>query len=104
MCRVTVTRPGFYAGESDNLITVFVSDELADWIVSDREPTIRELLAQAECLWIDGGAGRSAFSWVQLAPALSDRVLALRNAQMALTATLLTTRLEEQTLVTAIPA
>ncbi len=64
-----------------------VSDQLVDCIASGREPTIHELFSQAESMWIDGAAGRSAFSWGQMARGSNERMRALRHAQMALTGT-----------------
>lgn len=62
-----------------------VSDQLADCIASGRSPTISELFSQAECIWIDGAAGRSAFAWSRLEPDSRARISALKNAHIALT-------------------
>lgn len=62
-----------------------IPDQLVDCIATGREPTVHELFAVAERMWIDGAAERSAFAWDRLAPDASERLTALRNAQLALT-------------------
>ena len=63
----------------------FMLDQLVECIATGREPTIHELFAVAERIWTDGAAERSAFAWDQLAPDASERLVALRGAQLALT-------------------
>ena len=66
-------------------ISSLIPDQLVNCIATGREPTVHELFAVAERMWIDGAAERSAFAWDRLAPDASDRLTALRNAQLALT-------------------
>ena len=61
-----------------------IPDQLVDCIAAGREPTVRELFAVAEWMWIDGAAERSVFAWDQLASDASERLIALRGAQLAL--------------------
>lgn len=61
-----------------------VSAPLVRCIAEGRDPTIAELFAQAEQIWLEGAANRSAFSWGQLAPASADRIACLRAAQAAM--------------------
>lgn len=60
-------------------------EQLVDCIATGREPTVHELFAVAERMWIDGAAERSAFAWDRLVPDASERLIALRSAQLALT-------------------
>ena len=59
-------------------------EQLVDCIATGREPTVHELFAVAERMWIDGAAERSAFAWDRLAPDAGERLIALRGAQLAL--------------------
>lgn len=68
--------------------TSMVSDQLADCIASGRLPTASELFLQAECMWIDGAAGRSAFAWSRLEPNSLAYAFAMQNARLALTGNL----------------
>ncbi|RYG86269.1 MAG: hypothetical protein EON59_10375 [Alphaproteobacteria bacterium] len=60
-------------------------EHLVDCIATGREPTVHELFAVAERIWIDGAAERSAFAWDRLAADADERLIALRGAQIALT-------------------
>lgn len=61
-----------------------VLDELIDCIANGRDPTTNELLAVAERVWTDGQPERSAFAWQRLPVDGSERLHALRAAQLAL--------------------
>ena len=63
------------------------SAPLVRCIADGRGPTIPELFAQAEQIWVEGAANRSAFTWGQLAPASADRIASLRAAQAAMAGT-----------------
>ena len=65
--------------------SLLIPDQLVSCIATGREPTVHELFAVAERMWIDGAAERSAFAWDRLAPDAGERLTALRNAQLALT-------------------
>ena len=65
-------------------VSPFIPDQLVDCIANDRDPTVRELFALAERMWTDASGARSAFAWGGLPPASTDRLVALRSAQLAL--------------------
>lgn len=48
------------------------------------EATVQELFQVAQRIWTEGAADRLAFRWGSLLPADSEKLLALRAAQMAL--------------------
>ena len=62
-----------------------VPEQLVDCIASGRKPTVHELFALAERMWIDRAAERSAFAWDRLALDASERLIAVRRAQIAFT-------------------
>ncbi len=64
--------------------TSLMSDQLVDCMANGRDPTARELFDVAERIWTDGAAERSTFSWEDLHPKSSDRLIAFRSAQLAL--------------------
>lgn len=53
-------------------------------IAAGRDPTVQELFALAERVWIDGGAARSVFGWHELPPAHVERLQSIRTARIAL--------------------
>ena len=61
-----------------------VADALVDCIATGRDPTIHDLLALAQRMWMEGAPNRSAFAWNRLASDGGDRLLALRGAHAAL--------------------
>jgi hypothetical protein len=65
-------------------ISLLMPTQIIKCISAGRLPTQQELFEVAEQMWIDGAAGRSAFSWDRLLPNSSDRLIALRSAQLAL--------------------
>lgn len=65
-------------------VSLLISDQLVDCIANDRDPTVQELFALAERIWTDASGTRSAFTWERLPPDISDRLVALRAAQLAL--------------------
>ena len=65
-------------------VSPVIPDQLVDCIANDRDPTVQELFALAERMWTDASGTRSAFAWGGLSPVSSDRLLALRSAQLAL--------------------
>lgn len=58
--------------------------ELVACIAHAREPTVHELFAVAERVWVESAADRSAFAWGRLPPTDPERVGALRVAQASL--------------------
>jgi hypothetical protein len=69
-------------------MAIFVSRLFASEVVScvseGRDPTVHELFAVAERIWVEGADQRSAFGWGSLSTASSERLGALRAAQLAL--------------------
>lgn len=53
-------------------------------MATGRDPTEQEHLDVAKRIWTDGAVGRSAFGWERLSAGSRDRLLALRNALLAL--------------------
>ncbi len=66
-----------------SIITLF-EDTVIDCVATDREPSVQELFRVAERIWSDGAANRSAFRWGRLASGDTEKLLALRAAQIAL--------------------
>lgn len=64
-------------------------DAVVDCVASDREPTVQELFQVAQRIWTEGAADRSAFRWGMLPSAGSEKLLALRAAQVALSGSII---------------
>lgn len=64
-----------------------VADALVDCIATGRDPTIHDLFALAQRMWVEGAPNRSAFAWDRLASDGSDRLIAMRWAHAALSGT-----------------
>lgn len=60
------------------------ADALVDCIATGRDPTIHDLFAVAQRMWVEGAPNRSAFAWDRLPSDGGDRLIALRGAQAAL--------------------
>ncbi|MGW8280009.1 hypothetical protein ACWGK7_10995 [Sphingomonas aurantiaca] len=61
-----------------------VPDQIVDCVSTGRLPTTADLDSVAARMWREGAADRSAFSWGQLSPTATDRIVALRSAVLAL--------------------
>lgn len=65
-------------------ISPLISNPIIQCMATGRDPTAQEHLDVAKQIWADGAAGRSAVDWDRLSAASLDRLLALRNALLAL--------------------
>lgn len=61
-----------------------VPDQLVDCVSTGRSPTVADLDNVAARMWCDGAANRSAFSWGELSPTATDRIVAMRSVAVAL--------------------
>ena len=65
-------------------INSLFENAVIDCIATGRGPSITELVIVAERIWVDGASDRSAFRWGCLPPTHSEKLFALRAAQVAL--------------------
>lgn len=65
-------------------INSLFENAVIDCMATGRGPSIAELFTVAERIWMDGASDRSAFRWGCLPPTHSERLFALRAAQVAL--------------------
>ncbi|GAY19510.1 MULTISPECIES: hypothetical protein [Sphingomonadaceae] len=65
-------------------INPLFEDAVIDCVATDREPTVQELFHVAQRIWAEGAANRSVFRWDCLPPTDTEKLLALRAAQAAL--------------------
>ena len=65
-------------------INPLFENAVIDCVAIDRQPSVQELFRVAQRIWSDGAADRSAFRWGRLAPTDTEKLLALRAAQIAL--------------------
>lgn len=65
-------------------INPLFEDAVIDCLETDRQPSVEELFRVAQRIWSDGATNGSAFRWGRLAPTDTEKLLALRAAQLAL--------------------
>lgn len=61
-----------------------VADQIIDCVSTGRPPTADDLNNVAARMWREGARNRSAFSWGELSPSATDRIVAMRSAVLAL--------------------
>ena len=65
-------------------INPLFEDAVIDCVATNREPSVQELFRVAQRIWSDAAADRSAFRWGRLASSDTEKLHALRAAQIAL--------------------
>ncbi len=61
-----------------------VAQQIIDCVSTGRSPTAVDLYNVAARMWREGVRDRSAFSWGELSPTATDRIVAMRAAVLAL--------------------